>query len=466
MVQASMTNIPHKTKKVNKESHPGLSSAKAGGGSGGPLPPCLFSNNSTEIEKNLAESPSDKASASNYNRLSSYHKKQAQTLYSNVDRLVRIESKSINHVAFLTLTFQENITDHKEAYRRFRSFNSHFLAPHPIYGNWVNVKEHQARGAWHFHMIIQLSEDIRTGFDFDKFDAWLKGPRKKGTFPTGNSQIRSLWAEFDKVLPEYGFGKIFTLEPIKSNAEAVSRYVGKYVSKQIGQRPESDKGVRLINYSRGWLKNSVNLAWYNDNSKLWRRKVALFARIHGCQELYQLAEVLGSDWAYRYQNEIMDLDIVPKKFEDEVYGVEKTYQNKLIPEMREKSSGRISADWNKHAIKNFEFADEKRQKALGQKVATRISDEDRNKKKQKGHVKVQNLINKGCEKWHNPQRTDYYKKESAREVENLPFTVARIQKQKLARQVAGGRYEYDFLQEDEQANAEQTKKYLSDKLPF
>jgi len=389
---------------------------------------CLFSNNSIENAITPPSSPLESSLPAEKVQLSSYHKKQAQTLYSNVNRLVTIESKSINHVAFLTLTFRENITDAKEAYARFRSFNSNFLSTHPVYGNWVSVKEHQARGAWHFHMIIQLNEDIRTGFDFDQFDEWLKGPRRKGTFPTGNNILRSLWAELNEVLPGYGFGKIFTLEPIKSNAEAVSRYVGKYVSKQIGQRSESDKGVRLINYSKGWLKNSVNLAWYNDNSKLWREKVALFARLNGCQEMYQLSEKLGSDWAYRYTQEIVELPWVPKRHLDLAFGPEEIYENKMIPEMEEKSAVRIAAGWNKVAIKNFEWKDKERQKIVAQKVGARLADSSRNKKNQKSRVKVQGLINEGCKKWLVPEMTAFFRKEAQEEIDNLELTCAKQDK--------------------------------------
>lgn len=408
-----------------------------GGGMVAGGPPCLFSNNSTESVKT---SHSGQVKSETV-RLSSYHKKQAETLSSNVRRLVEIESLSINHVAFLTLTFQENITDHKEAYRRFRSFNSHFLVPHLIYGQWVSVKEHQARGAWHFHMIIQLTEDIRTGFDFDLFDEWLDGPRLKGTFPTGNDVLRSLWVELGQVLPEYRFGKIFTLEPIRSNAEAVSRYVGKYVSKQIGQRSDSDKGVRLINYSKGWLKNSVQLAWFNDNSTLWREKVSIFARLNGCQEMYQLSEKLGPDWAYRYTQEIVDIEPVPKRFIEEVYGSEKVYVNKMIPEMEEKADIRHRAFWNKAAIENFEFEDSKRKAALKQKVAQRSADLARNKKNQKSRVKVQALVNTGCKSWFDPRMIEYFKKESQEDIREMDLKIAKHQYDKLQRMIQGG-WEY------------------------
>ena len=403
-----MHNITSPNQTVNKKDCPVLPALSAPKGvEGVGSPSCLFSNNSIEHPE------------SGPIKLSSYHKKQAQTLYSNVDRLVRIESRSIDYVAFLTLTFQENIKDHKQAYDRFRSFNSNFLASHQIYGQWISVKEHQARGAWHFHMIIQLTEDIRTGFDFDQYDDWLKGPRKKGTFPTGNAQLRSLWAELDSVLPDYGFGRIFTLEPIKSNAEAVSRYVGKYVSKQIGQRPESDKGVRLINYSKGWVKNSVNMAWFNENSKLWRKKVAIFARIHGCQELYQLSEKLGSDWAYKYTQEIVEIEIVPPRFEEDCYGKERTFKSPTLESIKDHKQAR-----EKKLVKNLTLHS-------GKSVAEQ--------KREETKIKLGKISKDSVKSWITPEITEKIKADIQADRQESPFRETKRINDQLQRSIQGGK---------------------------
>ena len=123
--------------------------------------PCLYSNNSTEIVGTASESPSEI-------KLSPYFKRQAHTLHANVERLIK-GAPSIGHVAFITLTFRENLKDHQEAGKRFNSFNNHFLRPNSDYGKWVNVKERQSRGALHYHMIVETSQDIREGFDFDLY---------------------------------------------------------------------------------------------------------------------------------------------------------------------------------------------------------------------------------------------------------------------------------------------------------
>lgn len=266
---------------------------------GGSAPSCLSSNISTEEQRNATESP-------NEIKLSPYFKRQAHTLHSNVERLIA-GAPSIGHVAFITLTFRENLKDHQEAGKRFNSFNNHFLRPNPDYGKWVNVKERQSRGALHYHMIIETSRDIRDGFDFDLYESWLNSDRTRKRCPTGNPELRRMWAELREAVQKYGFGWIVSVEPIKSNSDAISRYVGKYVSKHLENRIAEDKGARLINYSQGFLRDSPKFQWKTENSYLWRQKVRYFAAIHGCDDLYQLTDKLGSNWAFRYLDDISNV---------------------------------------------------------------------------------------------------------------------------------------------------------------
>lgn len=259
--------------------------------------PCLYSNNSTENKTPQDETATDCLLALG-SLLTAHHKRQAQTLYLNTARIIDT-APSIGHIGFLTLTFPDNVTDHREAYKRFRSFNSHFLSPHPDFIDWLCVKERQKRGSWHYHLIVTLSHDIREGVDFDQLE--------KGDYSSAGPKLRDLWKQLREALPKYGFGRSELL-PVKSNAQAMGRYIGKYISKHIDGREDQDKGVRLVNYSRGWVKNSVRFAWNTKNASEWRRKLGLFAQYLGCTELYQLSELLGPGWAYRHAQDIMEID--------------------------------------------------------------------------------------------------------------------------------------------------------------
>ena len=292
-------------------------SAPLGAGAAGVVGslPCLYSNNSIDKGQKACQEKSSETEkvatiAALTSVLSPYHKKAAQTLFLNVSRLVN-EVPDIGHIAFLTLTFKDNVTDHKEAYRRYRSWNTNYFSKHPAFGHYINTKEVQSRGAWHFHILIQLTGNIRDGFDFEAYREWLEGNNRfNKKCPTGNAFLRDLWADLRENLEPYGLGKIHSLEPIESTAEAIGRYVGKYISKHIENRTEDQKGVRLVNYSRGWLRNSVKFAWNTDNSHEWRRKLAKFADWLGCSEMYQLSEKLGPGWVYKYLDDIIAIDLI------------------------------------------------------------------------------------------------------------------------------------------------------------
>lgn len=274
-------------------SSPGGGPAGSGvAGSGGSPLPCLYSNNSTENQENISATDGIKALIC---LLTPYWKRAAQTLYLNVERLCS-EAESIGHVGFFTLTFKENITDHKEASKRFNSLNSHFLNQDPRFKTKIITKEPQKRGAWHYHILIVLSEDIQTGFDSEAV--------AKGNYSSANLYLRKLWRDIRKACEKYGFGRSH-LFPVKSNAEAMGRYIGKYISKGFETRTESHKGARLVTYSKGWLRNSPKFAWNTSNAAIWRQKLMWFAHIHGCTELYQLSEKLGPGWCHRYLAEIV-----------------------------------------------------------------------------------------------------------------------------------------------------------------
>ena len=215
------------------------------------------------------------------------------------------ELHGIDNCAFLTLTFPDNVTDHREASRRFNNMNRRYLGI--CYGAWIWARERQKRGAWHYHLIVECKGDIRTGFDWDEYRQWLtdysQGKRRR--LRTGNTFLRSLWEMNRRAFKAYGFGRVELL-PIRSTSEAVGKYVGKYISKQVGQRPEEDKGVRLTGRSRGFVASTPKFSWNSEGAKAWRRNLALFA-IHacGCSDYDEFLARAPRRWAYRYRSDIM-----------------------------------------------------------------------------------------------------------------------------------------------------------------
>jgi hypothetical protein len=189
--------------------------------------------------------------------------------------------------------------------------NRRFLSK--FFPQWILVKERQVRGAWHYHLIVVCPTDIRTGINFEEI--------KNNNYSSANQPLRSLWKLLRRSLPKYGFGRSELL-PIRSNSEAISSYVGKYIAKQIGARKEEDKGVRLVSYSAGQVKSSPKFAWNTDGSKEWRRKLKKFAELTDCPDLARLKMTFGSSWAYHLHAYIEAVDTLTPS---EIARIKKTY---------------------------------------------------------------------------------------------------------------------------------------------
>ena len=252
------------------------------GSEGVALLPCLNSNISTEIssEKPL-QPPKDKAYSqkkalqktasldpqilepSKLRELSTQHKKTAYVLQASVEKMAN--DYTLEHIGFLTLTFAEHITDPKEAQTRLNSLLSHVIKKR--YREYLGVMERQRSGRIHYHLLVVLNEDIRTGFNWSE--------ALNGTYSSANPSLRKEWSFWRKTAKAYRFGRTELL-PVRTTIEAMARYVGKYIGKAIEVRKEEDKGVRLVRYSRGARAGTTRFQFNTEGSSEWRRKTAIF----------------------------------------------------------------------------------------------------------------------------------------------------------------------------------------------
>jgi len=191
----------------------------------------------------------------------------------------------------LTLTFADHVTDPKEATRRLKSLIAGVL--NPRYLAWVRVFERQESGRIHFHLIVVLKDDIKTGVNFVAF--------KAKDYRSASPALRAEWAFWRKTAKLYRFGRTELL-PIKSSAEAISRYVGKYISKHIGCREERDKGVRLAGFSKGARVGSCRFAWATPGSWVWRRKLKVLGEALGVSDIAGMTVRFGARWAYKLRD--------------------------------------------------------------------------------------------------------------------------------------------------------------------
>jgi hypothetical protein len=249
--------------------------------------PCLNTNNSTErVEKQSR-------------KLSSAHRKTAFALRENVGLLV--VRYGLSNVGFMTLTFSKNISDMREAQRRFNSLASHVLTNR--YLAWICVVQRHMTGRVHFHLIVAIGRDIRAGINFAEV--------KCKNYSSANVALRGEWTFWRGMARRYGFGRVELL-PIKSTAQAVAKYVSEYIEKHIGNRETADKGARLVRYSRGTNHFSSRFSWNTPNAKLWRRKLQLFAERFGfTSENYSegFRQQFGDRWLFHLNPLVQSIEL-------------------------------------------------------------------------------------------------------------------------------------------------------------
>ena len=257
--------------------------------------PCLYRNNSTEIGQQITLEEATRLAS----QLSTKLRKSAAGLAWNVEYFC--QKYGIEKVGFLTLTFKDHVTDFREAQKRFNSLKTHVLKGR--YQDYIRVVERQKSGRIHYHLLVALTCDIRTGFDFFAV--------KDNDYSSANQSIRSEWAFWRRTAPKYRFGRT-ELMPVRSTSEGIGKYVGKYIGKTLEMRKPEDKGCRLVEYSRGARMASTRFQFVSDGSAEWRRKLGIFvhyiAENTGCEPSFEgLRRVLGARWSYHWREFIFNL---------------------------------------------------------------------------------------------------------------------------------------------------------------
>jgi hypothetical protein len=222
-------------------------------------------------------------------------KRTAFALQINVKAMV--ERYGLEKVGFLTLTFADHVLDPKEAQRRMHSLTTHVLRKR--YAAAIRVIERQKSGRIHYHLLVALQDDIRTGCNFDEFAA--------GVYGSAPLELRREWAFWRRTSKQYGFGRTELL-PVRSSSTAIGKYVGKYIAKHLEHREQRDKRVRLVSYMGVGRVASTRFAWASGGAAEWRKKLGAFVHM-----LYEAGELLsptmsamrlkyGPRWAHHWRD--------------------------------------------------------------------------------------------------------------------------------------------------------------------
>ena len=220
----------------------------------------------------------------------------------------------IERLGLFTATFKENLTDGKEASRRWKNLNDTYRRAK----KWkllARVAETQARGAIHYHCLVLLEEDIRTGFDFEAHEECMNHKHGTNEYKKLNKRrtasasryLRHLWAYGRQKAQSHGFGRC-SLEPIRY-PNNLGNYLGKYLCKEFevtergGSRMEAR--VRKISYGKHRKPYSSNFSWLNGNGGLWRKRLVEWSAYRGFHSTDHIASRYGPRWSYHLYGEIM-----------------------------------------------------------------------------------------------------------------------------------------------------------------
>lgn len=203
--------------------------------------------------------------------------------------------RGVRHLAFVTLTFRDAV-EVAEAQRRWDIFNTNFLRHHRGV-DWVCVGEMQRRGVPHYHLVMRLPWDVRTGFDFSKPHP-QKGMIEQGLDP----RVWEFWKQTKRALRSSRFGEMAHMQPVKGSA-SICKYVAKYIGKDDENALLSGvpwpKHSRRVRMSQGFRVVGAigTFAWVNAGRE-WRFFLARVAAVLDATE-ETFGRLVVPNWSYK-----------------------------------------------------------------------------------------------------------------------------------------------------------------------
>jgi len=151
----------------------------------------------------------------------------------------------VNRIGFLTFTFDPKdgiVKTIAEAQKRLRRMFHHGPMENR-YAEWVAVVQRHKDNRIHFHFVVVLAEDIRTGFNFAAV--------KKRDYSSASPYLKAEWKFLRETMTENEFGRHELLPVI--NPQGFGLYVARYVGRSENTRLD-EKGTRLVRFSKGFTR--------------------------------------------------------------------------------------------------------------------------------------------------------------------------------------------------------------------
>ena len=267
-------------------------------------------------------------------RPNSYEWKVQAAAKANIHRF--INEVGIQRVAVICLTFPKKKYVSREAMRCFNNLTRRVLK---LFGPWGRILERHKDGSFHIHLLVDMGQDILTGFDIKAYYA-LEGEFEKAiTFgqryrilcqcTTEGHPLRKIWVDLNPRFKAHGYGR-FDLFPIRSDAEKISIYVTKSIAMNMAASREfaakcklvamretpprvhvAPLRVQYVRYSENFkLSYGPRFNWNDKFSKDCREQVAVFAERLGCKDPDEVSKLLcNKKWQRDYRDLIKSLHI-------------------------------------------------------------------------------------------------------------------------------------------------------------
>lgn len=235
-----------------------------------------------------------------------YAKRNAQALFLNACALM---GEHPQNCVLMTVTLPDPLLyyskdDQNEAQSRIHSWHSNKSGFSYVFGGkrkYCKVMGPQENGTIHWHYIVALDEDVGTGVDHIAV--------KKRDYTTIGESLRSIWKRMRISGKKYKLGRV-EIMPVRAK-EAVARYLAGHVTREIRNRPITEKGKRAakkVSYSKGWTKIDPKNV-YREGVGPWRLGVIEFMKVSRVERYEDLKKVVGRYWAYLNKSFIIYLGL-------------------------------------------------------------------------------------------------------------------------------------------------------------
>jgi hypothetical protein len=135
-------------------------------------------------------------------------------------------TKHSKNQSFITLTYRENMTDPKKAYKDFEQFWKRLQRYRPGHKlDYISVIEPQARGAWHFHVLVKSDQE----------SLWIDKWRLKDIWGHGNAYIEALKSD------DVGNYFVTYFTCLYENEESLKKHADKF--KVLAEEYQNEEGV-------------------------------------------------------------------------------------------------------------------------------------------------------------------------------------------------------------------------------